>query len=59
MRKANLKLKESKCNFLKKHGQYLGHLISRGGIEPIPEKLDSIKNMPAPQTPKEVKQFNF
>ena len=48
LRKANLKLKESKCNFLKKHVQYLGHLISRGGIEPIPEKLDSIKNMPAP-----------
>ena len=56
-RKANLKLKESKCNFLKKHVQYLGHLISGGVIEPIPEKLDSIQNMPAPQTPKEVKQF--
>ena len=57
LRKANLKLKESKCNFLKKHVQYLGYLISGGGIEPIPEKLDSIKNMLAPQTPKEVKQF--
>ena len=27
------------------------------GIEPVPEKLDSIKNMPAPRTSKEVKQF--
>ena len=52
-----LKLKESKCNFLKRHAQYLGHLISGEGIEPVPEKLDSIKNMPAPRTPKEVKQF--
>ena len=43
--------------FLKKHVQYLGHLISGEGIEPLPEKSDSIKNMPAPQTPKEVKQF--
>ena len=24
---------------------------------PVPEKLDSIKNMPPPHTPKEVKQF--
>ena len=35
----------------------MGHLISGGGIEPIPENLDSIKNMLAPQTRKEVKQF--
>ena len=48
---------ESKCNFLKRHVQYLGHLISGEGIEPVPEKLDSIKNMPAPRTPKEVKQI--
>ena len=57
MREAKLKLKESKCNFLKRHVQYLGHLISGEGIEPVPEKLESIKCMPAPRTPKEVKQF--
>ena len=27
LREAKLKLKESKCHFLKKHVQYLGHLI--------------------------------
>ena len=57
LREAKLKLKESKCNFLKKHVQYLGHLISGEGIEPVPEKLESIKQMPTPQTPKEIKQF--
>ena len=57
MREADLKLKESKCNFLKAHVQYLGHLISGKGIEPVPEKLESIKEIPAPKTPKEVKQF--
>ena len=57
LREAKLKLKESKCNFLKKHVQYLGHLISGEGIEPVPEKLESIKQMPIPRTPKEVKQF--
>ena len=38
MREADLKLKASKCNFLKAHVQYLGHLISGKGIEPVPEK---------------------
>ena len=44
-------------NFLKAHVQYLGNLISGKGIEPVPEKLESIENMPSPTTPKEVKQF--
>ena len=57
LREAKLKLKENKCNFLKKHVQYLGHLISGEGIELVPEKLESIKQMPTPRTPKEVKQF--
>ena len=57
LREVDLKLKESKCNFLKAHVQYLGHLISGKGIEPVPEKLESIKNMPSPTTPKAVKQF--
>ena len=37
--------------------QYIGHLISFSGIQPLPEKLGSIKNMPVPRSPKEVKQF--
>ena len=57
LRSADLKLKEVKCNFLKKHIQYLGHIISGEGITPVPEKLESIQNMLPPTTPKEVKQF--
>ena len=53
----DLKLKEVKCNFLKKHIQYLGHIVSGEGITPLPEMLDSIQNMLPPKTPKEVKQF--
>ena len=53
LREVDLKLKESKCNFLKAHVQYLGHLISGKGIEQVPEKLASIKNMPPPTTPKD------
>ena len=54
---AGLKLKESKCDFIKKEIHYLGHLISSEGIHPLLEKLDTIRNMPRPKTPKEIKQF--
>ena len=54
---AGLKLKESKCDFFKKEIHYLGHLVSSEGIHPLPEKLDTIHNMPRPKTPKEIKQF--
>ena len=52
LRSADLKLKEVKCNFLKKHIQYFGHIVT-----PLPEKLDSIQKMLPPKIPKEVKQF--
>ena len=49
LKEANLKLKESKCSFLKVHIQYLGHIISGEGIEPVPKKLESLNEMPPPQ----------
>ena len=52
--KTGLKWKEIKCNFLKKHIQYLGHLISETRIDPLPEKLNSLQDMPPPRNPKEV-----
>ena len=57
LRAAGFKLKLEKCSFFKKHIQYLGHLISADGIQPLPEKLESIAKMPAPKNPKEGKQF--
>ena len=57
LRGADLKLNMGKCNFFKTHIQYFQHLISGDGVELLPEKLDSIKNMPPPTMPKEIKQF--
>ena len=51
------KMKKEKCDFFKKHIQYLGHLIAEEGFTPLPEKLESIQNMPGPKTLKDVKQF--
>ena len=57
LRAVDLKLKEIKCNFLKKHIQYLGHIVSGEDITPLLEKLSSIQKMLPPKTPKEIKQF--
>ena len=48
LHQADLKLTKRKCNFLKAHVQYLGHYISGQGLEPIPEKLQSLQEMPPP-----------
>ena len=55
LREAGLKMKRSKCDFFKSQIHYLGHLISEKGISPLLDKLDSIKNMPAPKCVKEIK----
>ena len=57
LREVDLKLKMEKCIFLKKHIQYLGHIVSGDGLKPVPEKLSSIQQMPYSYTLKEVKQF--
>ena len=57
LRTADLKLKEVKCNFLKRHIQYLGHIVLGEGITPLLEKLDSIQKMLLPKTPKELNSF--
>ena len=57
MRQADLKLTKRKCNFLKAHVQYLGHYISGQGLEPIPEKLKSLQQMPELTDLTEVRKF--
>ena len=54
---AGLKLKESKYDFFKREIHYLGHLISVDVIQPLPEKLESICNMPKLRPSKGIKQF--
>ena len=56
-REANLKLKPKKCYFAQKKVKYLGHVISKDGIYPDPEKLSAIQEYPVPRTVKEVRAF--
>ena len=56
-REAGLKLKPKKCHFGQTKVKYLGHVISKEGIRPDPEKISAIKEYPAPRSVKEVRAF--
>ena len=57
LRPANLSMKKSKCSFFSKEIQYLGHILSATGIQPLPSKTHAIQNMKPPTTPKQVRAF--
>ena len=49
--------KNLSVTFIRSQIHYLGDILSAGGIQPLPEKLDSITNLPALENKTEVKQF--
>lgn len=57
LRESNFKIQLDKSEFLKLETAYLGHIISRDGVKPNPDKIKVIENYPLPKTPKEIKQF--
>ena len=54
---AKLSMKLSKCHFFSKEIQYLGHILSTTGIQPLPSKTHAIHHMQPPTTPKQVQAF--
>ena len=57
IRKAKLTFKPSKCFFGKQKVRYLGHIVSKHGIEPIPDKCKAVQDFPVPNTVKKVRSF--
>lgn len=57
LRKANLKLKFTKCQFASKEVKYLGHYVSSNGVYPDPEKTEVVKNYPQPKNIKQIRAF--
>jgi hypothetical protein len=57
LRRANLKIKPSKCQFLRSSVDFLGYVVSSQGIETDPRKIDAVKNWPVPKRLKEVRSF--
>ena len=57
LRTASLSVKKSKCNFFSKEIQYLGHILSATGIQPLPSKTHAILHMNPPTMLKQVRAF--
>lgn len=57
LREAKLSLKFDKCNFALSEVKYLGHIISRTGVHPDPEKIEAVQNFPIPSNVKELQSF--
>lgn len=57
LRQHNLKVKLSKCQFLKEEILFLGHKVTREGLMPDPSKVQSVQDFPAPNTIKKLQSF--
>ena len=54
---AGLRLKANKCHFAQSKVSYLGHIVSKNGVEPDPSKIQAVLHYPAPNNVKELRQF--
>ena len=52
-----MKLKPKKCLFLRDEVPYLGHVVTREGIQPDPSKTERIREYPVPTSVSQVRQF--
>lgn len=57
LRKVNFKLSPEKCQFMKKEILYLGHVVTKDGVLPDPEKVAILQKYPRPQNTDEVRRF--
>ena len=52
-----MKLNLAKCKIVQPKVNYLGHLVSKDGVEMVPDYVKKIKNWPIPTTGKELLSF--
>ena len=57
LRQAGLTLEPSKCHFAVKQLKFLGHVISKNGVEVDPEKTRIVSEFPVPRKQKHVRSF--
>ena len=57
LEKHGFKLKLEKCEFLLKSIEYLGHVVSKDGIQPVPTKVEAIVNAPTPTNVQQLRLF--
>ena len=57
LRKFQLKLNASKCEFGVDSGKFLGSLVTRRGIEANPDQISAIQKIQSPTTTKQVQRL--
>jgi hypothetical protein len=57
LREQGLKLRAKKCSFVLEKTQYLGFIIDKDGIIPDSSKVEGIRNLPSPNTVRNIRSF--
>ena len=57
LKRYNLKCSLRKCKFFQTQVEFLGHIISSDGIQPVHDKVQSMRGFPKPKNAKEVNSF--
>ena len=52
-----LKVRFEKCHLFMQRIKYCGHVLHGGMRSPAPSKVDAVRNLPKPETPKQMKGF--
>ena len=53
----NLGFNFKKCQIKKRRVKYVGYVVSEKGLEPCPDKVKAIRDMPDPQSKEELRRF--
>ena len=57
LKKANLRLKQAKCHFMKPRLCTLGHQVDAEGFRPMPAKVQAVQDAPAPMDVTQLKAY--
>ena len=57
LRKNNLAINLSKCEFGRAEVEFLGHQVIADGIRPLPKKIAAVRHFKKPTVAKELKRF--
>ena len=58
LKKANLKLRIKKCCLFQQRVSFLGHVLTKSGIEVQPDKVEAVQNWPTPRNLTELRPLN-
>lgn len=57
LKEYGLKLSVEKCVFFQPSVKYLGHVVSKDGVQTDPDKIETLKTWPVPKNLKELRSF--